>query len=152
MISASIEVATLEEIPRLLEIRQAAFSAQAPTFYNEEEVRNLLEDVDPSELAEMIKAKQLFVARRGEEMVGLAGWKDDRVRHVYVEPSSVRDGVGSALLAHVEADYRRRTNSAEIKAGVGFQAQGFYEANGYEVLFRDKDWDGSEYFQMIKRF
>ena len=88
-----ITLAAHADLSRLLEIRHAAFSGQTPAFYNEEEVRNLLEDVDPHELAAMIEAKQLFVARRGKAIIGLAGWKDDRVRHVYVEPNSVRAGV-----------------------------------------------------------
>ncbi len=31
-------------------------------------------------------------------------------------------------------------------------ARPFYVANGYEVVSREKAWDGSEYFEMVKRF
>jgi hypothetical protein len=48
-------------------------------------------------------------------------------------------------------DFRERTRASEMRVGVVLYAQGFYEANGYEVLSKDTAWDGNE-FQMVKRF
>jgi hypothetical protein len=53
---------------------------------------------------------------------------------------------------HVEGDFRGRTDLAEIKCGVGLYARPFYVANGYEVVSWEKAWDGSQYFEMVKRF
>ena len=150
---APIEIAhaARADIPRLLEIRHAAFSAHVPAFYSEQEVQTLLDDVDESELAEMIDASQLFVARIEGAIVGLAGWKDDRIRHVYVAPGYERQGIGTQVLARAEDDFRNRTNADEVKAGVGLQAELFYVANGYELSRRLKDWDGSDYLEMTKK-
>lgn len=147
-----ISLAANTDIPRVLELRRAAFSAHAPSAYSAQEVENLLDDIDETELSEMVEEKQLFVAREGGELIGVAGWKDGRIRHVYVAPGHEKKGIGTAMLCHAEDDFRARTRAAEIRAGVGLQAEGFYVANGYEILMRDKSWDGSEFLWMVKRF
>ncbi|HEY8791050.1 MAG TPA: GNAT family N-acetyltransferase [Actinopolymorphaceae bacterium] len=146
------------DLPRLLEIRHAAFAAQAPSAYTDEQVRTLLDDVDPDELLAMIADRQLFVARLDPdagadgEVVGSAGWQRTRLRHVYVDPAHTRRGIATALLTYVESDFRRRTGAVEIHAGVALHAEGFYLATGYRVVSRETDWDGSEYLAMIKAF
>ena len=139
------------DLPRLLEIRHAAFSAQAPAAYTAEQVGTLLADVDPAELRRMIDAGQLFAATAGDRVVGLAGWLGTALRHVYVDPALARRGVGTALLAHVEADLRARTGATAVDAGVALHAADFYLANGYEVVERATAWDGSAYLRMTKR-
>lgn len=120
--------------------------------YTEQEVETLLGDVDENELFVMIQARQLFVARKDGEVVALAGWKGSNLRHAYVDPDYTRRGIATRLLGRVEGDFRVRTHLAEITCGVVLYARPFYVANGYEVVSREKDWDGSEYFEMVKRF
>jgi len=139
-----------DDIPRLLEIRRAAFAAHAPSAYSPAEVETLLGDVDPAELAELIGAGRLFVTRRAGEIVGLAGWQGDNLRHVYVDPAHTRRGIASGLLAVVEADFHTRTGKGRIFAGVALHARAFYLANGYSVVERATAWDGSGYLRMVK--
>jgi hypothetical protein len=73
--SLEIKGATETDIPGLVEIRYAAFSKYAPLAYSERKVETLLGDIDERELAEMIKNRQLFIARKKNKVVGLAGWK-----------------------------------------------------------------------------
>lgn len=140
------------DVPRLLEIRHAAFARHAPAAYPPEQVATLLTDIDPDELRRMADARQLFVARRGGggALVGCAGWRDGRLRHVYVDPDHTRQGIGSALLARVEADFRERTGAEEITAGVVLYAVAFYRANGYRVVREAAAWDGSLHLEMAK--
>jgi len=140
-----IEVAGLADVPRFLEIRHAAFADQAPAAYSPREVETLLGDVDEGELREMIAAGRLYVARLDHRVVGLAGWQDGRLRHVYVDPAYTRRGVASALLRCVEANV-----GGEIRAGVALHAEPFYLANGYRVVRRGTAWDGSAYLEMVK--
>lgn len=93
-----------ENSARLLEIRHAAFSRHVPSAYSPEQVRTPPADVDESELRAMIGQRQLFVARDAGRVVGLAGWKGERLRHVSVDPDHIRRGIASRLMAHVEAD------------------------------------------------
>jgi GNAT superfamily N-acetyltransferase len=144
--------ATQHDVPRLLQVRRAAFAAQAPAAYSPREVATLLDDVEPGELREMISDGRLFVARIDGDVAGLAGWREDRVRHVYVAPAYARRGVGLALLRHAESDFRARTGRSSIKAGVALHAEPFYRAAGYELVRRATAWDGSGYLEMIRRF
>ena len=148
---ATIQHAAPADLPRLLEIRYAAFSAQAPLAYSAQEVENLLGDVDEDELREMIRNRQVFIVRTGGRVVGLAGWKGPYLRHVYVDPGHTRRGIGTMLLSRVEADFRDRTGAGEIRAGVGLQAEPFYLANGYELVERARAWDDSEFLWMAKQ-
>lgn len=139
------------DLPRLLEIRHAAFAAHAPAAYSPQEVATLLTDVDPAELRRMIDAGRLFTARVGDDTVGLAGRAGTVLRHVYVDPGQARRGIGTALLRHVEADARDRDGASVLSAGVALHAESFYLANGYRLVVRATAWDGSAFLRMIKR-
>jgi GNAT superfamily N-acetyltransferase len=146
-----VEDAQPEDVPRLLEIRHAAFARHAPAAYSPEEVATLLADVSEEELPAMVASRQLFVARAAARLiVGLAGWKDTRLRHVYVDPAYTRRGIATRLLGHVEADFRTRTGATRIEAGVALHAEPFYRARGYQLVRRAQAWDGSAYLEMVK--
>ncbi|QBD79474.1 GNAT family N-acetyltransferase [Ktedonosporobacter rubrisoli] len=141
----------LDEIPQILEIRQRIFLHFAPAVYSSKEVENLLEDFKTSELEEMIENKSLFVAEENHKIVGCGGWLGEAVRHMYVSPEETKKGIGSALLRVLEEDFKNRTNSSIIKAGVILYARPFYERNGYEFLQIDTNWDGSKFNRMQKK-
>lgn len=102
------------------------------------------------ELAEMIDSRQLFVARSAGQVVGVAGWKGERLRHVYVDPKHVRQGIASKLVSQAESDFRERTGANVILAGVALHAEPFSRAIGYDVVDRLRAWDGSAYLEMAK--
>lgn len=140
-----IDLASAADLPRLLQIRAAAFADQAPSAYSPAEVRTLLDDVDPEELRAMIAAGQLYVAVVDGRIAGLAGWWQGRLRHVYVDPAYARRGVGSRLLRRVEEHFE-----GSVPAGVARHALDFYVANGYEVREQATAWDGSTYWEMTR--
>jgi ribosomal protein S18 acetylase RimI-like enzyme len=147
----TVEDARPDDVPRLLEIRHAAFARHAPAAYSPAEVATLLADVSQDELQEMIASRQLFVARTAARViVGLAGWQGTQLRHVYVDPAYTRRGIATRLLGHVEADFRTRTGATRIEAGVALHAEPFYRARGYQLVRRAQAWDGSAYLEMIK--
>lgn len=143
-------LARIADLQRLLQIRHAAFARHAPSAYSPVEVATLLTDVDESELREMITRRQLFVAHDSLTIVGLAGWKDDRLRHVYVDPAHTRRGIAVMLVIRVEADFRRRTGAHRIRAGVALHAEPFYRAIGYQLIGSRRAWDGSAYLEMSR--
>jgi ribosomal protein S18 acetylase RimI-like enzyme len=146
-----VEDAQPDDVPRLLEIRHAAFARHAPAAYSPAEVATLLADVSQDELQEMIASRQLFVARTATRViVGLAGWKGTQLRHVYVDPAYTRRGIATRLLGHVEADFRTRTGATRIEAGVALHAEPFYQARGYQLVRRAQAWDGSAYLEMVR--
>jgi ribosomal protein S18 acetylase RimI-like enzyme len=147
----TVEDARPDDVPRLLEIRRAAFARHAPAAYSPAEVATLLADVSEDELQAMIASRQLFVARTAARViVGLAGWKGTQLRHVYVDPAYTRRGIATRLLGHVEADFRTRTGATRIEAGVALHAEPFYQARGYQLVRRAQAWDGSAYLEMVR--
>ncbi|BCJ55603.1 hypothetical protein Asp14428_70780 [Actinoplanes sp. NBRC 14428] len=145
------EPAAAADVPRLLEIRHAAFAAHAPQAYSPAEVETLIADVDPDELYAMAADARLFVARAGTVIVGLAGCVGDRLRHVYVDPGYTRRGIATVLVGRVEDEVRERTGRRLVRAGVALHARGFYLANGYVLDRLATAWDGSSYAEMVKR-
>ncbi|GHO90585.1 hypothetical protein KSF_006330 [Reticulibacter mediterranei] len=141
----------LDDIPRILDIRKRTFLHFAPSVYSTKEVKTLLEDINISELEEMIENKSLFVAEENHKIVGCGGWFGESVRHMYVSPEETKKGIGSSLLRVLEEDYKHRTCNSVIKAGVILYARPFYERNGYEFLRIDTDWDGSKFNRMQKK-
>jgi ribosomal protein S18 acetylase RimI-like enzyme len=141
----------LDDIPQILEIRKRTFLHFAPSAYSPQEVKTLIEDVDISELEEMVENKSVFVAEENHKNVGCGGWFGESVRHMYVSPEETKKGTGSSLLRVLEEDYKNRTNNSIIKAGVILYARPFYERNGYEFLSIDTDWDGSKFNRMQKK-
>lgn len=98
-----IRVAAAADATAIVGLRRRAFAHHAPSGDTEVEVRTLLDDLEPVELAELIEQGQMFVATAaGGTIIGSAGWDDDVIRHVYVEPSRRGQGIGSALLGRAE--------------------------------------------------
>jgi GNAT superfamily N-acetyltransferase len=142
--------AELRDVEALKALRHAAFAKHAPSAYSPEEVENLLNGLDEEELLAMITARQMFVGEVDGVLVGCAGWRGANLRHVYVRLGRERAGVGTRLVASAESDYRDRTVATEMHLGCGVYARTFYEAVGYRLVTRDRDWDGSELLRMTK--
>src|SRR5690349_5947802 len=103
-----IRLGQLTDIPQLLAIRRKTFLHFAPASYSPKEVQTLLEDINPSELEEMINNKSMFVAEENNQIIGCGGWLEDSVRHMYISPEQTKKGIGSALLQSLETDYKNR--------------------------------------------
>jgi GNAT superfamily N-acetyltransferase len=80
----------------------------------------------------------------------LAGWQGERLRHVYVDPAFLRQGIAGRLLRRVEGDYRERTGADEIRAGAALHAVPSHLAVGYTLAGYARAWDGSSYAEMVK--
>ena len=145
-----IRVAEAGDIDVVEALRYAALSASAPSVYSPREVVELLDDLDVDELRAMVEDRQLFVAETDGLIVGCAGWRGKKLRHVYVAPDSERGGLGTRLVARAQSDFRDRTSAAKIHVASVLYARRFYEKLGYELVTKDRS--GSEPFQMKKDF
>jgi GNAT superfamily N-acetyltransferase len=74
------------------------------------------------------------------------------LRHVYVDPAFMRQGVAGRLLRRVEGDYRDRTGNSVIRAGVALHALPFCLAQRFTLVRYARAWDGSSYAEMVKPF
>lgn len=86
----------------------------------------MLNDYDENELIQMIGDGCLFKCiDKYEDIIGTSGWKNEHIRHMYIIPEWMGQGIGKYLLQHAEQDYKRRTKKIHINAGVILYARGF---------------------------
>jgi len=147
----TIKVAKIEDLPRILEIRYDAIIENSAQTYSPREIKILLQDANLAELREMILDQKLFIAYVEQQIVGLTGWKDLTLKHVYIDPKFERRGIASKLVMHTQQDYITRTKNNILKTGCVLYAVDFYQKQGFEIIHQVKDWDGSEYYQMEKK-
>ena len=127
-----IRHATLRDLDDVITVREAALSGHAPPVYSEREVDELVGELKETDLQRMISGGRLFVAERGGQIVGTAGWTNSHLRHVHVRPGDERAGIGTQLVRRVEADFLRSGHSIEILVNATRNSEEFYAVIGYE--------------------
>jgi ribosomal protein S18 acetylase RimI-like enzyme len=75
---------------------------------------------------------ELWVALRGDRIVGMMALDGGHVDQLFVEPSDQGSGVGSALLAHAQALHPRGLSLFTFQRNE--RARAFYEARGFRAV------------------
>lgn len=107
-------------------------------------------DVDP----EMIARNQIFVAERGERIVGFATiipreGNDAELDGIFVEPAAFRHGIGTALLRQIEREAQAwGANRLHVLASPN--VEGFYTASGFVRTGEQKMRFGPNAIVMVK--
>lgn len=146
----NISPATRDDVAKCLDIREAAFRAQAPSAYTSDEVEALLSRDETPHMCQMIVLQQLFVALIDDEIVGLGGWRDKNLYNLYVAPAHMRCGIGSRILRHIEEDFVR-AGGKTLFVDAGTYTLAFYESQHYELVNRRVSSDGLAYLEMRKQ-
>jgi GNAT superfamily N-acetyltransferase len=92
--------------------------------------------------------------RDGRVVAGIMAWAlgpDVHIDTLAVDESARRQGLGSALLAHVEEAARRDGCTTASVDTFSHQAPEFYPRHGFEPVFRYPLDDGSERVYFSKR-
>lgn len=98
--------------------------------YSEEEKRHASERYSLENLIKKAKEYPMFVAIHERTLVGVVGLQGNRIRGLFVEPAIQRQGIGKALVAHVEA-IAIRTHLGRLIVYSSLGAVSFYEKIGY---------------------
>jgi len=101
-------------------------------------------DFDPARLVRDAGTEEIYAARFGTRIVGMAGFyaPENFLHHLYVDPDAQGLGVGRALIAHLSA---RASGPLTLKLDCrNVKARGFYLANGWTALDGPGDRGGSE--------
>lgn len=98
-----------------------------------------------------LQSLQLVCARRDRRIIGVAAWEDDatgRSLHgLYVDPECWGQGVGAALLAHVER-CARRSGHARLRVRAQADARDFFLRHGFRPV---SGGDGSDYAHTLSK-
>lgn len=97
-----------------------------------------------------------FIRNEQQEIIaGLTGWTWARaceIRGLWVHPSLRGQGYGRDLLESAEQEARARGCKVIILDSYSFQAPGFYQKYGYELVYQLKDFPpGHQNNLLVKR-
>jgi putative acetyltransferase len=80
-----------------------------------------------------IREMEIWVAELNGRTVGWGAIRGDRVEGLYTDPEFVGQGIGTELLAKLEALMRGR-HIRTIRTEASSNAEGFYPRRGYEPI------------------
>jgi putative acetyltransferase len=121
------------------EVHQRAVRALGADAYSDRQVGAWADwsDVDGLDGVDDDDAHLVLAERRDDPAgFGHLGAADGEVNAVYVHPDHAREGVGAALLAHLEG-YARGAGLSELTLSASLNAVDFYARAGYERVGRD---------------
>jgi len=89
---------------------------------------------DPASFERRIRETMLWVAERGDLLLGFANLTADGVFDcLYVAPEAAGQGVATALAAHLEGE-ARRSGLPLLQVDVSITARPFFDRRGYRLL------------------
>jgi GNAT superfamily N-acetyltransferase len=110
--------------------------------------------IDEAIPEEMIAGNQVFVAHRGEHIVGFATivtheGNDAELEGLFVEPAEWRKGIGTVLVRAIERE-AQSWGANRLHVIANRNVRGFYEAAGFEVVGEQKTLLGPIALLMVK--
>ena len=88
---------------------------------------------------------EFWVAKLGDEVLGLVDFDGNFVNALHVRPSSARRGIGSRLMDRAETEIRKAGfATARLETDTfNLDSQAFYKAREYQEIDRypDEEWD-----------
>ena len=120
---------------RLHELHTASVRTLCASHYSAEIIDGWLQNRSPDGYAAPIKRGAIFVAETGNQAVGFGEAAAGVVVAVYVDPSVIRQGVGSALLRHA-LELARREHNGCVRVESTLNATGFYAKHGFREIGR----------------
>ena len=116
--------------------------------YSAEVIERLCRTFAPQDVVAMMQSHMMFVALRGQQVIGTASLDGDTVRTVFVDPDMQKRGVGHHLMLTVQ---RAAVNAGSPVLFVpsSITAEPFYAGLGYRVLRHE--FRGDEKTIVMKR-
>lgn len=132
---ASIRPARPADAGAIVRLHEAAIRERGPVAYDEDQVDAWAANKDPDRYPIDDPDSHFVVATRAGTVAGFGELVPDEreVRAVYVHPDHAGDGVGTAILDHLEGTAREEgLEGLELLSSKN--AVGFYERRGWEPV------------------
>ncbi|HKS26088.1 MAG TPA: GNAT family N-acetyltransferase [Thermoanaerobaculia bacterium] len=108
-------------------LHEASIRALGPSHYTPAEVDSWAAGVWP---ARYVIEQEMYVATRGEEVIGFGHYHRGEIMAVYVDPAHIGRGAGRALIAKLE-EVARADGATHLHLNAALNSIGFYAACGY---------------------
>lgn len=137
----TIRRATPEDAPAIARVHDSSLWSQGTDQYTEEQLAAMApRDRDLDSLGRDVldrDERYVAVAEDEDEVAGVGGVQltDGRLLGIFVSPDHMGEGVGSALIDHIESRAREEGLS-ELTIFSALNAVGFYEANSFQRVGR----------------
>ena len=118
------------DAPQLLEVRRRSITILAPQGMPIAEVESWATKLSVAGMEQKIRTLEIWVAEIDGRAVGWGAIHGDRLEGLYTDPDFARQGIGTELLAKLEALMRAR-GIGRIDAEASANAEGFYLRRGY---------------------
>jgi len=131
MIDFNIELATSNDLNKILELRRLAILKDAPSAMPNEKVILWANKKKNVEIKTQIDCYEIWVARLvSDDLLGWVRVKSNRIEALYVAEKYMRNGIGRTLLNHAEKQLLKNGfQICELEAA--FNATPFYQQCGY---------------------
>lgn len=130
----TIRAARLDDADAICAVHRASILGICSSRYSEREIAAWIGLLTPDKYLEPLRTLVMFVAESGGEVVGFGQLNPglSLVQAVYVHPGSARNGVGRALLEHLE-EAARQQGMTHLALDATLNAESFYERAGYRA-------------------
>jgi GNAT superfamily N-acetyltransferase len=135
VINIVIRQAQREDASRLHELHTASVRALCSEHYSSEIIDGWLQNRSAIGYLTPIERDAIFVAERDSTIVGFGEAAPGVVVAVYVAPSAVHQGIGSAILRHA-IEMARRAHDGPLRVESTLNASPFYERHGFREVKR----------------
>jgi putative acetyltransferase len=122
--------ATLDDAPRLLEVRRRSILELAPPGMPVADAQAWAMKLTLSGMTQKLREFEIWIAEVDDVIAGWGAIRDDVLEQLYTAPEYAGQGVGAALLDRLEALMRGRGIDA-VHAEASSNAKAFYLRRGY---------------------
>ncbi len=129
-----VRAASTADAAAIRDVHQASIRGLAREHYSDAQIEAWAEPRDVNAYKEAIQGSTAMIVAESEgRIAGFAELLDHEVRAVHVDPPFARRGIGSMLLRALERT-ARNAGTETLTLDASLNAQGFFEANGYQAV------------------
>jgi GNAT superfamily N-acetyltransferase len=129
-------------------IQTALIEVNGPD-YPETVIRNLCRKFTPDNLNSLAQKREMYVAVEANRILGTISLEHDTIWTVFVHPDWHGQGIGRALMNHIEKVAQQRGH-ATVKLFASITAQQFYEKLNYTMVKEIHDETTGTCIEMTK--
>jgi len=130
MAAAAHRLATLDDAPRLFEVRRRSILELAPSGMSVADAEAWAKKHTRAGMERKLREFEIWIAELDDVIAGWGAIRGDILEGLYTAPEYAGQGVGAALLDRLEALMRGRGIDA-VRAEASSNAKAFYLRRGY---------------------